>query len=121
MHDRKEKIREYKEAPKPPGVIRIRNSRNGKSLVEATRTPAARLNRHEFLLRQGMHRNEALVRDWKVYGAEAFTFEVLDTLTLPDEPGYDPADDLKVLEELWLERLMPFGENGYNGPGRDKR
>jgi hypothetical protein len=47
-------------------------------------------------------------------GANAFTFEVLDTLTAPpDQPGYDPADDLRVLEALWLERLQPFGERGY--------
>ena len=31
-----------------------------------------------------------------------------------DRPGYNPADDLKALEALWLEKLMPFEERGYN-------
>jgi hypothetical protein len=27
---------------------------------------------------------------------------------------WDPADDLRVLEKLWLEKLAPFGERGYH-------
>ena len=45
---------------------------------------------------------------------EAFEFEILDTLTPPERPDYNPKDDLKALEALWLDRLSPFGERGYN-------
>ena len=114
MDDRKEQIRKYKETPKPMGVIRIHNLRNGKSLVEASRNVAASLNRHQAQLRMGLHPNIALKRDWDTYGAEAFAFEVLDTLAPSDKPGYDPADDLRVLEDMWLEKLNPFDERGYN-------
>jgi len=50
----------------------------------------------------------------KELGPEAFEVEILDTLTPPDRPDYDPADDLRALEGLWLEQLSPFGDRGYN-------
>ena len=47
---------------------------------------------------------------------DGFVFEVLDTLPASDEPGYDVKGELRVLEELWLERLQPYGARGYNMP-----
>jgi hypothetical protein len=35
------------------------------------------------------------------------------------KPAYNPAGDLKALEELWLDQLMPFGERGYNVKPKD--
>jgi len=121
MDDRKEKIRKYKETPKPMGIVRIRNLRNGKCLVEASRDVAATLNRHQAQLRMGMHPNAALLRDWNAEGAQGFAFEVLDTLEPADRPNYDPTDDLRVLEAMWLERLDPFDERGYNQRKRHAR
>jgi hypothetical protein len=38
--------------------------------------------------------------------------------TARDLPGYDPRDDLRALEALWLDRLQPYGERGYHtAPG----
>ncbi|MBS1912244.1 MAG: GIY-YIG nuclease family protein [Bacteroidetes bacterium] len=116
--DRKALKREYMETPKPMGVYRIHNTVNGKSLVGTSVNLTAMLNRHEAQLKMGLHANAALQSDWNVMGREAFQFEVLDTLTPPDRQGYDPADDLRTLEELWLERLKPFDERGYNKPAR---
>ena len=119
MNDRrKELIRTYKETPKQFGVYRVRNTVNGKSLVGASRDLRARLNRHLAELKLGIHPNKALVRDWQELGKDAFEFETLDTLEPSDEPNYNPKDDLEVLETLWLEILQPFGEAGYNEPGK---
>jgi len=112
--DRKELIREYRETPKPMGVIRIRNTTNGKALVEATRNIPALFNRHRATLRMGGHPNKDLAADWKTDGEQAFAFEVLDTLEAPDRADYDPTTDLRVLEDLWLEKLQPFVPDGYN-------
>jgi len=112
--DRKALIRDYKETPRPMGVYRVRNTSNGKSLVGSSVNLTAILNRHRTLLKLGSHTNHVLQKDWNALGPEVFEFEVLDTLKPPDEPGYDPTDDLKVLEQLWLEKLSPFDERGYN-------
>jgi hypothetical protein len=112
--DRKELIRACKEARRPMGIYRVRNTIDGRSLVGSSIDLPSMLNRHRTQLKFRGHRNEALQRDWDVLGPDAFAFEVVDTLTPPaDDPGYDPTDDLRVLEELWLERLDPFDERGY--------
>ncbi|HET7462010.1 MAG TPA: GIY-YIG nuclease family protein [Longimicrobium sp.] len=113
--NRRELIREYKQRPRQIGIFQVRNTANGKILVGASTDLPAILNRHRAQLRLGAHPNRALREDAKAFGFGAFAFEVLDTLTLPDDPAYDPAADLRTLEGMWLEKLSPFGERGYNG------
>src|ERR1051325_771188 len=112
--DKKKLIREYKETPRPMGVYQIRNTATGKLLVGTSKDVPSMLNRHRAALRMGSHQNRELQKDWAEFGAEAFEFEVLDTLAPPERPGYDPSDDLKALEQLWLDKLSPFDERGYN-------
>lgn len=114
--NRRELIRQYKETPRPVGVYRVRNTRNDRAFVASSVDLPAALNRERFQLRMRGHPNTALQRDWDEHGPEAFVFEVLDTLSRKDEADYDPGEDLRSLEELWLERLTPYGERGYNAP-----
>ncbi len=121
---RRELGRAYKESRRPMGVFQIRNTTNGRVLVAASHDLPAALNHHRAALRFGSHRNAELQRDWNALGPDAFAFEVLDTLAPPppeDEPGYDPTEDLQVLEALWVDRLQPFGERGYVRPPRVER
>jgi hypothetical protein len=111
--NKKELTRAYKQNRRPMGIYRVHNTTNGRSLVGRSVDLPAILNRERAQLRLGVHRNAALQRDWNQLGPEAFVFEVLDTLTAPDVPDYDPAEDLKVLEALWLERLEAFDDRGY--------
>jgi hypothetical protein len=112
--DRKALIREYKQARRPMGVFQVRNTRNGKCLVATSVDLPSMLNRQRVQLRLGSHANKELQKDWNELGEAAFAIEVLDTLTPPEEPDRDSTGDLKVLESLWLEKLQPFGERGYN-------
>jgi hypothetical protein len=112
--DRKSELkRAYKETPKKMGVYRIVNRQSGRSLLEYGRDVDARLNRHMTELRFGSHRNKALQDDWNTLGADAFAFEIVELLTPPDEPDYDPASDLETLLELTLER-RELSEALYN-------
>ena len=112
--DRKALIRQYKESRRPMGVFRVRNTADGRSLVGTSIDLPAMLNRQRAQLRLGAHPNRALQKDWNELGAEAFEFVIVDTLAPPDAPDYDPSGDLRVLEGLWLEKLSPFDERGYN-------
>lgn len=114
--DRKAKIREYKDTPRPMGVFRIMNKINGKMLIGSSSNLPAILNRFKTELKFGSCRNIGLQKEWKEFGAEAFVFEDLEILKPLDDPGYDPTDDLRVLEELWTDKLKPYGEKGYNRP-----
>ncbi|MFA5906226.1 MAG: GIY-YIG nuclease family protein [Desulfobacula sp.] len=112
--DRKAKIREYKETPRLMGVYQIKNRMNGKVLIGSSINLPAILNRFKSELKTGGCRNAALQREWKEFGPEAFEFKELEILDPKDDPMYDPAEDLRVLEELWVEKLNPFDEKGYN-------
>ena len=117
--NRKSLIRAYKETRRPMGVYRIHNTRDDRSLIGRSVDLPAILNRERVSLRFGNHPNAALQRDWTTLGPDSFVFEVLDTLKAPDEqPDYDPTDDLRVLEELWIERLELLGERGYGRRAR---
>jgi hypothetical protein len=116
--DRKARIREYKETPRPAGVFRVRNTVTGKSLVGSTANLPGMLNRQRFQLENGLHPDKELQRDWKELGADAFEFEALDLLEPQDEPAYDPTEDLRVLKEMWLEKLTASGEPLYRQSGR---
>jgi hypothetical protein len=112
--DRKRLIREYKERPKPMGVFRVTNRAEQRSLVGSSVDAPAALNRERFQLKAGLHPNAALQADWNRLGAEAFEFELLDSLDPSDRSDADRAEDLAVLERLWLEKLSPYGARGYN-------
>jgi hypothetical protein len=71
------------------------------------------LNRHRAQLRFGVHPDRGLQRDWDELGPEAFAFEILDTLSPPEGTDYDPTEDLRVLLELWSEKLSLSQEHCY--------
>lgn len=96
------------------GVYRIHNTVNDKSFVASSRDIRSRLNRHKMQLRFGSEENRQLLADWKEFGESAFVFETLEALEPLDDPGYNPNEDLKVLLDLWIEKLTPWGEKGYN-------
>ena len=112
--DRKARLREYKETPRPAGIYRVRNTATGKSLIGSSPNLPGMLNRRRFQLENGSHPDRELQEDWKDLGAEAFAFEVLDRLEPKKEPDYDPTDDLRVLKEIWIEKLTASGESLYD-------
>ena len=112
--DRKAQIIKYKENPPPMGVYRIKNKENGKSLVGSSVNLPSILNRSKAELKMGSDRNIVLQNEWRQFGPEMFEFEELELLEPSDDPAYNPAEDLQVLEDLWIEKLSPFGNNGYN-------
>jgi hypothetical protein len=116
--ERKELIRQYKERRPEMGVFQIRNTANGRVLIGSSTDLPSMLNRQQAQLRLGSHPNRDLQADWRAFGADAFTFETLDTLSRPEDPAYDPAADLAALLEIWLEKLAPYDFRGYNRPPR---
>lgn len=111
--DRKARIREYKETPRLAGVYGVRNAVTGRSLVGSSANLPGILNRQRFQLECGLHPDRDLQKDWNMLGADAFTFETLDRLEPKEEPGYDAAEDLRVLREMWIEKLTAAGVSLY--------
>ena len=99
---------------KPAGVFQIKNTANGKVLLGSSLNLEGPLNGHRFMLKIGSHRNKMLQQEWNEYGEEHFVFEILETVTVKDNPNFNLSDELTLLEMIWLEKLHPFGEQGYN-------
>ena len=104
----------YKASRRPMGIFQIRNEVSGKKFVGSSMDLAAMFNRVRFQLFAGAHPNKELEADWKRLGADKFSFEVLEEIVPREEPNYDHKADLETLEDIWLEKLEPYDEKGYN-------
>ena len=114
MADRKKLKEEYRNRIPEKGIFAIKNNRNGKVFLGSSLNLHGVLDKNRFILNIGSHKNEQLQKDWKNFGEEAFTFEILETLKIKDEAGYDYDEDLKILEMLWVDKYRPFEKNCYN-------
>ena len=114
MKSRKDLNREYLERPKPAGVFQVKNIVNGKVLLGSSLNLEGPLNGHKFMLEIGGHDNKDLQKDWNEFGADKFVFEILEVVKVTDNPNFNLKDELTLLEQIWLEKLQPFGERGYN-------
>ena len=110
--------REYKDRQKPAGVFQIKNIQNGKIFLGSSLNLEGPLNGHKFMLTINSHRNDRLQKEWNEYGANAFVFEILEQVKVKDDPNFNIDDELTLLEQIWVEKLQPFGERGYNKDNR---
>jgi hypothetical protein len=124
MNSRKKELKEkYRLTHTPMGIFLIRNLTNDKVFVGAALNLQGILTSNKLQLVSGSHPNRMLQTDWNEFGSENFAFEVLDELKATQGANYDYRADLAFLEELWLEKLQPYCERGYNAKkkGKDER
>jgi hypothetical protein len=111
---RKDLKSKYKSAVTPAGVFQVRNLRNGKVFLSTAQNLKGIINSNKFQLTSGNHPNAGLQADWKQFGPDSFAFETLDELTPNTDCCVDIRTELSQLEELWFEKLQPYGERGYH-------
>ncbi len=111
---KKELKREYQQNHTPMGVYKIRNIANDKVLIGTALNLPGAINSNKFQLNAGSHPNKMLQAEWREFGGDSFSFEIVDELTATEGPGHDYRADLEFLEEFWLEKEQPYGERGYN-------
>jgi hypothetical protein len=105
---------EYKLSKRPMGVVLIRNLETDKVFLVSGLDLQGIINRHKFQLSAGGHPNKGLQKDWNNLGCDKFAFEILDQMEPLDNPSFDAKRELAFMEEMWLEKLGPYDENGYN-------
>jgi hypothetical protein len=112
--DQKKRKSAYQQSPLPMGVFLIRNILTDKVFVAAGLNLHGIINRHRFQLIGGSHPNNSLQEDWTRLGIQNFAFEILEEFSPPDDAQIDKPKELAFMEKLWLEKLQPFDERGYN-------
>jgi hypothetical protein len=115
---RKELVDQFKEIKTYMGVIQVTNTQNGKRYIDGYPNLKNKWHTLQMQLNLGSFANPEFVADWKRFGQEAFTYEVLEEVCTEDV--HDVKWELKQLEKKWLERLQPYGDQGYNRPPRVK-
>ncbi|GLX66410.1 GIY-YIG nuclease family protein [Paenibacillus glycanilyticus] len=110
----------YSQSFRRMGIYQIRNVENGKILVAGTMDLDGANNRLAFMKQTNMNTVFELQQDWNKYGGSTFEFEELDSIK-PREENLTDRSELKkyqaevdALLELWLEKLQPYDEKGYN-------
>jgi hypothetical protein len=105
---------EYKQTQRAMGIFLIRNVVTDKVFLAAGLNLEGVINRHKFQLKIGKHPNLDLQADWNILGSTNFAFEILDQMEPPRDPNLDRREELAFMETMWLEKLKPFGDRGYN-------
>jgi group I intron endonuclease len=112
--NKKEMTDKYKQTALPMGIYQIKNLKNGKIFIGSAKDLRGRINSNKFQLKNGSHPNKEMQRDYNEVGEEGFSFEILDYLKPKEDLNYDYTDELRILEEMWLDKLQPYDEKGYN-------
>lgn len=103
---RKELLLEYKARKVSGGVYKITNTANERFLLKAVTNLQGDKNHFEFSQKTNSCVFLSMQKEWNEYGADAFTFEILEEIEMKDTQTLkDFKDDLKVLEEIWAEKF----------------
>ena len=106
MDSRKKLVNEYKQRKLSGGIYKITNRLNQMYLLGHARDIKALQNRFNFSVSTGSCIQPRLQRDWKEFGGNVFTLEILETIELKEGQSQDEfTDDLKMLEEMWRGNL----------------
>ena len=111
---RAELRRRYKETPRQAGIFQVKNTKTGRIFLGSSTNLHGPLNRIRFQLSVGSFDNPSLQNDWNQFGPDAFLFEIVEVVKPSDDPAFCLDDELTLLEQIWLEKLRPLGEPGYN-------
>jgi hypothetical protein len=114
--DKKQLKKDYQQTPRAAGVFLIRNNLNDRVFLAAGVDLHGLINRHRFQLTRGSHPNKQLQAEWNEFGSNNFAFEIVDELSPNAGVEVNYKTEVAFLEDLWLDKLKPFGERGYNQP-----
>ena len=114
---RKELLEQYKEIKTYMGVVRVKNKVNGKIFINSYPNLKNKWLMIRMQLQLGQFVNAELQNDWNKLGADAFEYEELERKEA--DKVTDMRWELKQMLRKWLERLRPYGDQGYNKPPRD--
>lgn len=87
------------------GIYAVRDQETGNVLIGSSTNVDGAINRAQFELRLGSHRNKMLQDAWTRGGAQRVTFEILDMVKERSDPDFDYAEELRTLEQLYRDEL----------------
>lgn len=106
---KKELINNYKQQEVEMGIVKVHNIITGYSYVDICNNLYKPFEGMKFKLNMGIFKLKKLQEDWKTYGEDAFTFEVVEKLkAIEGATEKEKVEDLKELLQMWIDSQ---GEN----------
>ncbi|MDF2907982.1 MAG: hypothetical protein K0R34_3303 [Herbinix sp.] len=101
----KREIREqYKNRTLTGGVFRIKCSGSGHVWIKSTNDLDGQINKFNFFVSTNSCPEPTMRSDWNQYGAETFSFDILEKLEKGEtQSDKEFADDIRALYEICLE------------------
>jgi group I intron endonuclease len=92
---------------KIPAIYIITCRENGKMYIGSSKRPKRRLWEHKHFLTKCTHCNIMLSRAWEKYGADAFSFDILEVV--------EDTSSLLAREQFWIDHYRSWDpEFGFN-------
>lgn len=100
--NKKAAIKAYKERRAVGGVYSITNTQTGEKHLFSTTDLHGAENRFKLTVQTGSCCVLSMQKEWNAYGAEAFCFEVMESLEQGElQESREFREDVKALLELW--------------------
>jgi len=107
MNRKKELKLQYKQMKPKMGLFIIRSMINRRCYIEAAKDLKSRMNMTKFKLDFGSYPVKPLQDDWKRFGKDNFSIEILEELEWKENKSEDDyKDELTLLEIIWAEKLL---------------
>lgn len=98
-------------APAVSGIYKVTCTKNGRLYIGRSLNVQHRWKCHQYDLNRNQHRNHFLQNAWNKYGADSFTFELLEAVN----PIFA---ELRLREQYYIDLLKPtFNISKYSGGG----
>ncbi len=111
----KKRIKEdYKLKKQPAGIFAVHNLHDNKMFIGTSEDLPSVIRRFQFTLKMESFPFQQLIDDYKKHGEKNFEIKIFDELELKDETKQEVEKELKILEEMWIEKLKEEGVSFYN-------
>lgn len=114
MINKKQISKDYKSQKQPAGIYAVLNKIDNKMYIGTSKNLPAVIRRFDFTLKMGSFPIQELIDDYKKHGTDNFEIKILDELEIKNETEKEINDELKTLEEMWIEKLRAEGLGFYN-------
>ncbi|MEA4921160.1 MAG: GIY-YIG nuclease family protein [Clostridiaceae bacterium] len=100
----------YKDRVVTGGIFCIKCQASGRTWVKSTRDLNGQLSRFQFAISTNFCPEPGMREEWAKYGAESFSFTVLDEIEKgKTQTDKEFADDVDALLEIWREKQPTDG------------
>lgn len=98
-------------------IYMIECKKSGKKYIGSSISEilGARIKRHKYELRKGIHLNQYMQSSWNLYGSDSFDFSIVEIVEFDKtKTAKENEIIIRVLEDEWIHRENTLAPHGFN-------